>query len=62
YFKRAETAANFGREIGLQYVHAHIRFIESMAKLGKADETWDNLLKVIPIKIQTKVPNASARQ
>ena len=62
YFKRAETAANFGREIGLQYVHAHIRFIESMAKLGKTDETWDNLLKVIPIKIQTKVPNASARQ
>jgi cellobiose phosphorylase len=62
YFKRAETAANFGREIGLQYVHAHIRFIESMAKLGKTGETWDNLLKVIPINIQTHVPNASARQ
>ena len=25
-FKRAEQAANFGREIGLQYVHAHIRY------------------------------------
>lgn len=25
HFKRAEHAANFGREVGLQYVHAHIR-------------------------------------
>src|SRR5690606_15171222 len=39
-FKRAEQAANFGREIGLQYVHAHIRFIEAMAKLGKPGEVW----------------------
>jgi cellobiose phosphorylase len=31
YFKRAESAANFGREISLQYVHAHIRYIEAMA-------------------------------
>ncbi len=62
YFKRAETAANFGREIGLQYVHAHIRYVESMAKLGKAGETWDNLLKVIPINIRAHVPNASVRQ
>ena len=42
-FKRAEQAANFGREIGLQYVHAHIRFIEAMAKLGKRDEVWKGL-------------------
>ena len=28
-FKRAESAANFGREVGLQYVHAHIRYIEA---------------------------------
>lgn len=62
YFKRAETAANFGREIGLQYVHAHIRFIESMAKLGRQNETWDNLLKVLPINIKKHVPNAALRQ
>jgi 1,2-beta-oligoglucan phosphorylase len=37
-FKRAESAANFGREIGLQYVHAHIRYVEAMTKLGRADE------------------------
>ena len=42
-FKRAEQAANFGREIGLQYVHAHIRFTEAMAKLGQKEETWHAL-------------------
>lgn len=61
-FKRAEQAANFGREIGLLYVHAHIRYIEAMAKIGKADETWDNLLKINPINIKDHVPNAQIRQ
>ena len=31
-FRRAESAANFGREVGLQYVHAHIRYVEAMAR------------------------------
>lgn len=61
-FKRAEQAANFGREIGLQYVHAHIRFIEAMAKLGKVDEVWKGLQTINPIKIQEAVPNAELRQ
>jgi cellobiose phosphorylase len=39
-FKRAETAANVGREIGLQYVHAHLRYAEAMAKTGDAEELW----------------------
>ncbi|SDY00893.1 Cellobiose phosphorylase [Evansella caseinilytica] len=62
HFKRAEQAANFGREIGLQYVHAHIRFIEAMAKLGKVDEVWDGLTKINPVQIQDAVPNAERRQ
>ncbi|WP_423188861.1 GH36-type glycosyl hydrolase domain-containing protein [Alkalibacterium sp. f15] len=61
-FKRAEQAANFGREIGLLYIHAHIRYVEAMAKIGKADETWDNLLKINPINIKDHVPNAQIRQ
>lgn len=61
-FKRAEQAANFGREIGLQYVHAHIRFIEAMAKLGKPDEAWQALQVVNPIGIAHSVPNAELRQ
>lgn len=61
-FKRAEQAANFGREIGLLYVHAHIRYVEAMAKAGYINETWDNLLKINPINIQDHVPNAQRRQ
>lgn len=62
YFKRAEQAANFGREIGLQYVHAHIRFTEAMAKLGKNRETWKALQTINPIGLQEHVANASLRQ
>jgi cellobiose phosphorylase len=62
HFKRAEQAANFGREVGLQYVHAHIRFIEAMAKLGKVEEVWKGLEVINPIGIQEVVPNAERRQ
>jgi 1,2-beta-oligoglucan phosphorylase len=61
-FKRAEQAANFGREVGLQYVHAHIRFVEAMAKLGKSDEAWIGLEMINPVGIQDVVPNAELRQ
>ncbi|NQX70422.1 cellobiose phosphorylase [Paenibacillus alba] len=61
-FKRAEQAANFGREIGLQYVHAHIRFVEAMAKLGKPGEAWKGLEMINPVGIRDVVPNAELRQ
>ncbi|WP_303753697.1 cellobiose phosphorylase [Enterococcus sp. S86.2] len=61
-FKRAEQAANFGREIGLQYVHAHIRFTEAMAKLGKTEETWRALQTINPINLKERVKNAKLRQ
>ena len=62
YFQRGETAANFGREIGLQYVHAHIRYIEAMAKTGYKDEAYKALFEVNPILIQKAVPHALPRQ
>ncbi|XZF77860.1 GH36-type glycosyl hydrolase domain-containing protein [Bacillus sp. AL-1R] len=61
-FKRAEQASNFGREIGLQYVHAHIRFIEAMVKLGKENEVWQALSVINPINLKEAVPNAEYRQ
>ncbi|WP_053373565.1 GH36-type glycosyl hydrolase domain-containing protein [Paenibacillus sp. FJAT-27812] len=61
-FKRAEQAANFGREVGLQYVHAHIRYVEAMAKLGKTDEVWQGLLMINPVGLSEVVPNAELRQ
>jgi 1,2-beta-oligoglucan phosphorylase len=62
HFKRAEQASNFGREIGLQYVHAHIRYVEAMAKLGKTDEVWQGLQIINPIGLKDVVPNAERRQ
>src|SRR5699024_2468490 len=59
---RAEQAANFGREIGLQYVHAHIRYTEAMAKIGQRDQTWHALKTINPIKIRENVHNAELRQ
>ncbi|OAT82041.1 cellobiose phosphorylase [Bacillus sp. MKU004] len=62
HFKRAEQASNFGREIGLQYVHAHIRFVEAMAKLGYTDEVWKGLEIINPVGLKEAVPNAERRQ
>lgn len=62
FFQRAEQASNVGREIGLQYVHAHIRFIESMAKFGRAEDAWKGIFTINPINIKDEVKNAEIRQ
>lgn len=61
-FLRAEQAANVGREISLQYVHAHIRYIEALATMGLAEKAWHSLLVINPILIRDYVPNALPRQ
>jgi cellobiose phosphorylase len=61
-FARAEQAANVGREIGLMYTHAHIRYVEAMAALGDAEAAYRGLLVVNPIGIEKVVPNALPRQ
>ncbi len=61
-FVRAEQAANIGREISSNYIHAHIRYIEAMAKLGKSTDSWNGLFTINPIKIKDSVKNASTRQ
>jgi cellobiose phosphorylase len=61
-FRRAESAAFFGREIGLMYVHAHLRYCEALAVLGEADALWEALLLVNPIAITDRLANASVRQ
>lgn len=62
FFKRAETGANFGREIGLQYIHAHIRYLEAMAKLGEAESLYKGLQTINHIKIDDMIPLAMPRQ
>ncbi|MEO5940085.1 MAG: cellobiose phosphorylase, partial [Candidatus Limnocylindrales bacterium] len=61
-FKRAESAASFGREVGLQYVHAHIRYVEAMARIGRPDAAFRGLLAVCPIGLERDVPSALPRQ
>lgn len=61
-FRRAETAANVGREIGLQYLHAHLRYAEAMAKVGDAEALWWALQVCNPVGLTTLVPHAAPRQ
>lgn len=61
-FVRAESASNFGREISLLYVHAHIRYIEAMAKIGEKERVYEALNMVNPIGIRDTVKNAQFRQ
>ena len=61
-FRRAESAAFFGREIGLMYVHAHLRYAEAMAVLGEADALWEALQAVDPAGVTARVANAAPRQ
>ncbi|MCD4651091.1 MAG: hypothetical protein K8S56_04805 [Candidatus Cloacimonetes bacterium] len=62
YFKRAESCPFFGREIGLMYTHAHLRYAEAMARLGYAEAFIKALWQVVPIGIQEIIPQANMRQ
>jgi cellobiose phosphorylase len=61
-FRRAESAAFFGREIGLMYIHAHLRYGEALAALGEADALWEALLLANPIAVTERLAHASPRQ
>ena len=61
-FRRAESAAFFGREIGLMYVHAHLRYGEAMAVLGEAEALWNALRVANPVDVTEHVSNAAPRQ
>ena len=61
-FQRAESSTFFGREIGLMYIHEHIRYAESQAVLGIADEFVKALRQAIPVNYKEVVPNSNLRQ
>ena len=61
-FQRAESAAFFGREIGLMYTHSHLRYAQTMALLGEAEPLWDALAVVNPIAATERVAQAALRQ
>lgn len=61
-FQRAESAAFFGREIGLMYMHAHLRYAQALAHVGDADRFFRALCQANPIGIRRIVPAATLRQ
>lgn len=61
-FQRAESSTFFGREIGLMYIHEHIRYAESLARMGKADAFLFALRQAIPVGYKNIVPNSDYRQ
>jgi cellobiose phosphorylase len=62
HFQRAESSTFFGREIGLMYTHAHLRYAEAMARLGEAEAFFEALRRAHPIVLRAVVPAALPRQ
>jgi cellobiose phosphorylase len=62
YFRRAESSPFFGREIGLMYTHAHLRYAEALSVMGQSEGFLNALRKAVPINIQAVIPTASRRQ
>ena len=61
-FQRAESATFFGREIGLMYMHAHLRYAQALAHVGEAERFFKALCQANPIGIASIVPSATLRQ
>ena len=61
-FQRAESSSCFSREIGIMYTHAHLRYIEAMAVLGRADAMLEAFNKANPAGLSASVPHALPRQ
>ncbi len=61
-FQRAETATFFGREIGLMYMHAHLRYAQALAHVGEPERFFQALCQANPIGIRSIVPSATMRQ
>ena len=62
FFQRAESATYFGREIGLMYMHAHLRYAQALAHVGDAGAFFRALAQAHPIAIRDLVPPARLRQ
>jgi cellobiose phosphorylase len=62
YFQRAESSTFFGREIGLMYMHAHLRYAQAMARYGAVEAFFLALCQANPIAIRSVVPMAALRQ
>ena len=61
-FQRAESSTYFGREIGLMYVHEHLRYAEAQARMGRPEAFLQALRQAIPVDYRAVVPQGDLRQ
>jgi 1,2-beta-oligoglucan phosphorylase len=61
-FQRAESSTFFGREIGLMYIHEHIRYAESLAIMGKPEAFVKALRQAVPVEYRDIVSCGDIRQ
>jgi cellobiose phosphorylase len=61
-FQRAESSTYFGREIGLMYVHEHLRYAESQARMGRGEALLRALRQAIAVDYAEVVPQGTVRQ
>ena len=61
-FQRAEASTFWGREIGLMYVHAHLRYAEALARVGDGAGLLRALALASPWGLSDRVPQARPRQ
>ncbi len=61
-FQRAEASTFWGREIGLMYVHAHLRYAEALSRVGDGAGLLRALALASPWGLTDRVPQARPRQ
>lgn len=61
-FQRAESSSFFGREIGIMYMHAHLRYAETQARTGNASAFIKALRQANPIAYNEVVSCGDLRQ
>lgn len=61
-FQRAEASTFFGREIGIMYMHAHLRYAEALARVGDGPGLLHALALAQPIGLTDRVASARPRQ
>ena len=61
-FQRAEASTFFGREIGIMYMHAHLRYAEALARVGDGPGLLAALALAHPVGMTDRVSSARPRQ
>lgn len=61
-FQRAEASSFFGREVGIMYMHAHLRYAEALARVGDGAGVLGALARAVPVGLGETVPSAAPRQ